>query len=31
MSQALQGRGDQLGQTPVELNRLTEGLNPAVP
>ncbi|MBC3189696.1 MCE family protein [Pseudonocardia sp. C8] len=31
LSQALQGRGDQLGQTLVELNRLTEGLNPAVP
>ena len=31
LSQALQGRGDQLGDTLVGLNTLTEGLNPAVP
>ncbi|OSY40957.1 MULTISPECIES: MCE family protein [Pseudonocardia] len=31
LSQALQGRGDQLGETLVALNTLTEGLNPAVP
>ncbi|MBN9737406.1 MULTISPECIES: MCE family protein [unclassified Pseudonocardia] len=31
LSQALQGRGDQLGQTLTQLNTLVEGLNPAVP
>lgn len=31
LSQALQGRGDQLGETLTQLNTLVEGLNPAVP
>lgn len=31
LSSALQGRGDQLGQTLEQLNELTRGLNPAVP
>ncbi|ANY07384.1 MCE family protein [Pseudonocardia sp. HH130630-07] len=31
LSQALQGRGDQLGDTLSRLNTLVEGLNPAVP
>ncbi|MBO4241383.1 MCE family protein [Pseudonocardia alni] len=31
LSQALQGRGNQLGETLTQLNTLVEGLNPAVP